>query len=57
VRVVGAPVTSAQAWAVVTAILATSVNGWGHAIGAALAIVFLLVDDRDRRKLEREGRG
>ena len=47
--------TSAQAWAIVVAVLAAGLDGLGALVLAVLALGFLLVDDRDRRRHESEG--
>ncbi len=43
-------VTSAQAWAVVVAVLASGMSGAWAAAGALIAILFLIADDRERRR-------
>ncbi len=47
---------SAYAWALVVAVLATSVDGAGHAVGAVLAVLLLCAGDREERR-ERLGFG
>lgn len=40
---------SGQAWAIVVAILSVPMHGGWAATGAILAVLLLIVDDRDRR--------
>lgn len=49
--------SSLQGWAVVMAVLSNGVDGYVRGVAAVAAIVFLIVDDQQRRRDEGEVRG